>query len=371
MMGEDTDIQLLVERAVPRDVGPLPYESITDRVRQRRRRRRAAAAVCPLVVLMAVWVGLSAATPPDIRLAPAESVPEARQAPDPIHAPEPRQPDENVASGLAEYRDDDLGIVLHHPIGWTVSTMGTDPTVVRVASPDLYRDGQARCGDERIVARGVWLQVLPDPLGLTNVDAPDSRPAAFDLAHADDVVAACGERAGRWSFTYLQAGQQVTATVEIGPESSTEDVQAVLAVLDSVTLEDRRPGDQRALVALQLEQAHDTMTEATWRSGGMRSWARAVEQLATAVAAAREMDDSTLLAELERLHTDAAAVLHGHERLVECDQQIQGTQDRADDPAGYDACIADQQASTQARADLHDRLVNDIYPLVDLVPHEG
>lgn len=52
-------------------------------------------------------------------------------------------------------------------------------------------------------------------------------------------------------------------------------------------------------------------------------------------------------------------------------QQTNGTQDRADDPAGYDACIADQQASTQARAALHDRLVNDIYPLVGLVPHEG
>lgn len=118
----------------------------------------------------------------------------------------------------------------------------------------------------------MWLHVLPDPLGPTDVDAPDSRPAAFDLAHADDVVATCGERTGRWSFTYLQAGQQVTATVEIGPDSSAEDVQAILAVLDSVTLEDRRPADQRALVALQLEQAHDTMTQATWGGGGIQSW---------------------------------------------------------------------------------------------------
>lgn len=365
MMGEDSDIQLLVERAVPRDVGPLPYESITERVRQRRRRRRATAAVCPLVVLLAVWVGLSAASPPDIRLAPTESVPETQQAPD------PRQSDEDPASGLAEYRDGDSGMVLHHPIGWEVFTMGTDPTVVRVESPDLYRDGPVRCGDERIVAGGVWLQVLPDPLGLTDVDATDSRPAAFDLAHADDVVATCGERAGRWSFTYLQAGQQITATIEIGPDSSAADVQAILAVLDSITLSERRPADQRALVALQLEQAHDTMTQATWGGGGMQSWGRAVDQLATAVAAARLLDDSTLLAELERLHADAAEVLHGRERLLECAHQTNGTQDRADDPAGYDACIADQQANTQARADLHDRLVNDIYPMVGLVPHEG
>ena len=359
MTGEDTDIQLLVERAVPRDVGPLPYESITDRVRQRRRRRRATAAVCPVVVLMAVWVGLSAAGPPDIRLAPTESVPETQQAPD------PQRPGEDMSNGWTEYRDDDVGIVLQHPGGWAVSSLGTDPTVVRVQSPG---EGHVRCGDERIVASGVWLQVLPDPLGLTDVDAPDSRPAAFDLAHADDVVATCGERAGRWSFTYLQDGQQVTATVEIGADASAQDVQAVLAVLDSITLEDRRPADQRALVARQLQQAHDAMTEATWGGGGMQSWEWAVDQLATAVAAAREMDDTRLLADLERLHADAAEVLHRRERLRQCQE---ATQDRADDPAGYDACIADQQASTQARAALHDRLVNDIYPLLGLVPHEG